>query len=301
MLKCSRTAHCGGALVPCTRNRPVVPRQLPRTASNEHTKSRQVSAGAASSATAWQAWTDALPQWKSSTLNLPAVNTADRTALAAAVKEAATKYKPKPTLIVPSLDDLPEVPKNLHKRLELVARVQLAAYLDVGLSDVPATISEYTTTDIAAACSAAGVKVKEGGKTMALVSLVVTETERQMTWSRLDGLLLHWAVSRKAPPAEKWELPPRGWKTLPDTTVDAGGAWQTSLERHPLPQPDGSQGPQPMYTMIAALPLEGPLAEGGIIFVLKSGSTGQNTKWLKDASTSKDFFLDLQSLKTMNH
>ena len=44
-----------------------------------------------------------------------------------------------------------------------------------------------------------------------------------MTWSRLEGLLLHWAVSRKAPPAEKWELPPRGWKTLPDTTVDAGG------------------------------------------------------------------------------
>lgn len=56
----------------------------------------------------------------------------------------------------------------------------------------------------------------------AMVSIVVTETERQMTWSRLEGLLLHWAVSRKAPPAEKWELPPRGWKTLPDTTVDAG-------------------------------------------------------------------------------
>lgn len=44
-----------------------------------------------------------------------------------------------------------------------------------------------------------------------------------MTWSRLEGLLLHWAVSRKPPPAEKWELPPRGWKTLPDTTLDAGG------------------------------------------------------------------------------
>lgn len=33
-------------------------------------------------------------------------------------------------LQVVSLDDLPEVPKNLHKRLELVARVQLAAYLE---------------------------------------------------------------------------------------------------------------------------------------------------------------------------
>jgi hypothetical protein len=36
-----------------------------------------------------------------------------------------------------------------------------------------------------------------------------------------------------------------------------------------------------MYTMMVNVPLEGPLAEGGLIFVLKSGSTGQNTKWLK--------------------
>jgi hypothetical protein len=36
-----------------------------------------------------------------------------------------------------------------------------------------------------------------------------------------------------------------------------------------------------MYTMMISVPLEGPLAEGGLIFVLKSGSTGQNTKWLK--------------------
>jgi len=52
------------------------------------------------------------------------------------------------------------------QRLELVARVQLAHYLDVGLSDVPASITEYTTTDIAAACSVAGVKVVKGGKKM---------------------------------------------------------------------------------------------------------------------------------------
>jgi hypothetical protein len=37
-----------------------------------------VGAAAAGTETAWQAWTDALPQWKSSTLNLPPVNTADR-------------------------------------------------------------------------------------------------------------------------------------------------------------------------------------------------------------------------------
>lgn len=252
-----------------------------------------VAAGAAASGSAWAAWESCLPQWTSSTKNQPAVNTADRSALAAAVKQAATSYKPKPTLKVPSLDDLPEVPKNLHKRLELVARVQLAHYLELGLDEVPATIEEATTTDIAAACSVAGVVVKRGGSRKAVLSLVVTETERQMTWSRLEGLLLHWAVSRKAPPAEKWELPPRGWVTLPDTTVDAGGAWQTVLEKHPLPEPDGGLGPQPMYTMLMALPLEGPLAEGGLIFVLKSGSTGQNTRWLKSAASKADFFIDL--------
>lgn len=36
-------------------------------------------------------------------------------ALAEAVKAAAVSFKPKPTLKVPDIDDLPEVPKNLHK------------------------------------------------------------------------------------------------------------------------------------------------------------------------------------------
>ncbi|WIA32608.1 hypothetical protein OEZ86_003411 [Tetradesmus obliquus] len=267
-----------------------------RTAANN--RSRQVAAGAASSP-AWQAWSDCLPQWTSSTTNLPPVNTADRTALAAAVKSAAASYKPKPTLKVPSLDELPEVPKNLHKRLELIARVQLAGFLERSLEDVPATVMEYTTTDISAALSIAGVQVKSGTSKRAVMSVVVTETESLMTWSRLEGLLLHWAVSRKGPPAERWELPPRGWKTLPESTVDAGGAWQSTLEKHPLPEPDGTLGPAPMYTMMISVPLEGPLAEGGMIFVLKSGSTGQNTKWLKDAATKSDFYLDLQKLKAV--
>lgn len=41
---------------------------------------------------------------------------------------------PSTFLQVVSLDDLPEVPKNLHKRLELVARVQLASYLETDLN-----------------------------------------------------------------------------------------------------------------------------------------------------------------------
>lgn len=60
-------------------------------------------------------------------------------------------------------------PLQLHKptptqRLELIARVQLAHYLNVGLSEITASITEYTTTDIAAACSVAGVNLVKGGK-----------------------------------------------------------------------------------------------------------------------------------------
>jgi hypothetical protein len=41
-----------------------------------------------------------------------------------------------------------------------------------------------------------------------------------MTWSRLEGLRFHWAVA--SGPKGQWELPPRGWKTLPDTTGEGG-------------------------------------------------------------------------------
>eukprot|EP00879_Flechtneria_rotunda_P013466 GHRR01014060.1.p1 GENE.GHRR01014060.1~~GHRR01014060.1.p1 ORF type:complete len:243 (+),score=71.88 GHRR01014060.1:1071-1799(+) len=207
---------------PVPRSVCTVAGSVPRSRTANRSQGRGVSAGASNSSAAWQAWTEALPQWASSTKNLPTGNAKDRSALAAAVKAAAVSYKPRPTLKVPSLDELPEVPKNLHKRLELIAEVQLAAHLEMGIEGVPATIHEYTTTDIAAALSVAGVIVKKGSSKTALLSFVVTETERQMTWSRLEGLLLHWAVSRKAPPNERWELPPRGWKTLPESTVDAG-------------------------------------------------------------------------------
>jgi hypothetical protein len=85
------------------------------------------------------------------------------------------------------------------------------------------------------------------------MSIVVTETERQMTWSRLEGLRFHWAVSSAPPPNQKWELPPRGWMTVPDTTVDAGGAWQSTFEKHPLPQPGGATAPDVMYTLLLSV------------------------------------------------
>ncbi len=46
--------------------------------------------------------------------------------------------------------------------------------------------------------------------------------------------------------------------------------------------------------MLLSVPLDGPLEKGGVIFVLRSGSTGNNTSWLKDAATQKDFFLPVQ-------
>jgi len=207
------------------------------------------------------------------------------------VSTAAKKYVPKRSLKVPHLDDLSEVPRDLHKRLELVGKVVLMEYLE----DPELTVAnfEHTTTDIAAALCGTGVVVEAKGKKTAYMSIVVTETERQMTWSRLEGLRFHWAVSSAPPPNQKWELPPRGWVTVPDTTVDAGGAWQSTFEKHPLPQPGGATAPDVMYTLILSVPLEGNMSKGGVIFVLKSGNTGQNTKWLKDAASKADFFVDV--------
>ena len=76
----------------------------------------------------------------------------------------------------------------------------------------------------------------------------------------------------------------------PPRAVDAGGAWQSTFDKHPLPQPGGGQGPESMYTMILSVPLEGPLEKGGVIFVLRAGTT----TWLKDAATKSDFFLPVQ-------
>ncbi|KIZ06204.1 hypothetical protein MNEG_1755 [Monoraphidium neglectum] len=243
-----------------------------------------------------KAWESVLPEWKSHKPEAAiASNKDDRTKLAAAVSSAAKAWKPPPSLAVPSIDDIgPDVPRNLHERLALVARLSLQEYLQDAVAQP--TVVEFTTTDVTAALSVAGVIVSDKGKRTAIASLVACETERQMTWSRLEGLRFHWAVA--SGPKGQWELPPRGWKTLPDTTVDAGGAWQSTFEKHPLPQPGGGQGPEPMYTMLLSVPLEGPLEKGGVIFVLRSGGVGQNTAWLKDASTKSDFFLPVQKFAT---
>lgn len=85
----------------------------------------------AAATTTWQAWEAVLPEWKSHKPEAanPA-NSDDRVKLAAAVSTAAKSWKPPPTLAVPSIDDIgPDVPRNLHERLALVARLQLAEYV----------------------------------------------------------------------------------------------------------------------------------------------------------------------------
>lgn len=101
--------------------------------------------GSSAADSAWKAWTDCLPQWTSSTLNKPSGNATDTSALAAAVKAAAAAYKPKPTLKVPSLDDLPEVPKNLHKRLGACCRLRFCSSTSRGNAMYQRDVQEMFT------------------------------------------------------------------------------------------------------------------------------------------------------------
>ena len=110
-----------------------VPAPCPGEAPNSACASRAPPGRAvvAATSTTWQAWEAVLPEWKSHKPEaaIPA-NANDRGKLAAAVSTAAKTWKPPPTLAVPSLDDIgPDVPRNLHERLALVARLQLGEFL----------------------------------------------------------------------------------------------------------------------------------------------------------------------------
>ncbi len=52
------------------------------------------------------------------------------------------------------------------------------------------------------------------------MAVVATETERQASWSRLEGLMLHWGCSDSA--SGSWGLPPEGWQASPNKVMDAG-------------------------------------------------------------------------------
>ena len=85
-------------------------------------------------------------------------------------------------------------------------------------------------------------------------------------------------------------MPPPGWTSTPPKSYDAGGAIQS-----PFVKEAGQGSQQSLYSVTLSLPLSGVLRSGGLAFVLKA-SDAQNTKWLKDAGTDKDFFVDLSKL-----
>ncbi len=66
------------------------------------------------------------------------------------------------------------------------------------------------------------MRAPQGSEKNAVVVFVATETERQASWSRLDGLILHWACGTEAGGA--WSMPPEGWSAVPSKTKDAGGS-----------------------------------------------------------------------------
>jgi len=179
---------------------------------------------------------------------------------------------------------------DLHEKLEAQAITMLKSV--IGLNDsqyLDASSTSTTTTDInAGICIAGCVAETESGDKVAHIAFVATETERQASWSRLEGLLLHWACVPSR--GGGWTMPPPGWTSTPPKSYDAGGAVQS-----PFVKEKGSGGNMSLYSVTLTLPLSGVLRSGGLAFVLKA-SDAQNTKWLKDASSDKDFYVDISSL-----
>lgn len=80
---------------------------------------------------------------------------------------------------------------------------------------------------------------------------------------------LHWAVAKEQ--GGRWRRVPRGWKTLPDFSIDAGGnAWETPFLRVP-PALRGDGSAQTMRLELAA---GGLRKVAGAVFVLKVGDAG---------------------------
>ncbi|DBA81104.1 TPA: COP9 signalosome complex subunit 8 [Trebouxia sp. C0005] len=129
---------------------------------------------------------------------------------------------------------------------------------------------------------------KEGDKHFAVISIVGGEAFDD---GELDETSLHWACTPKQGGA--WEGPPAGWKTEPDSSLDAGGgAYQTLLKRVAAPgypsRPDIA-----VHAVTIQVPLEGSLLTGGIAFVLKTGQQ----QWLAcraEGVLRSDFFISTQ-------
>lgn len=266
---------------------------------------RQTAVKISCAATTWDSWTGYITKHRGDSAGAKKTReeSSYSTELAAAISSSAASFKPKfstPTETHQCSDfklsrveqiNGSDLPKDLHEKLEAIGVLQLKAAL--GVDKAEAGNISFTTTDVDAAVSVSGVILQQGLDKTAVVSLVATETQREASWSRLEGLILHWACSDSAGGA--WALPPQGWKSSPDNAVDAGGAWQCTFEKQMI---GGGARNEFYYVLLLQLPLKGVLKSGGITFVLKA-TAGQNTRWLKDDSTQKDFFLDLTRLPVM--
>lgn len=255
-----------------------------------------VATHAAAGATAWQSW----DKWMATRKPVDSANTTEKKYfldIASMISKSAVGYKPKftvphephtSTFKLQHVDkiQIKELPKDLHDKLETigVATLKGATSLE-GELDYGNVC--FTTTDIDGALSVTGLTLQKGTEKNAVVVFVATETEREASWSRLDGLILHWACGTAA--GGPWSMPPEGWSAVPGKPKDAGGAWQCQFEKQTL----GDN--EKMYVLVMQLPLRGILKSGGLVFVLKA-TANQTDKWLKDADTEKDFYLDLQKL-----
>lgn len=260
-------------------------------------------------ATAWDSWTSYISKHRTDSQGKAATKaeTSINKELAAILRESASSFTSKYIKLAPgsgapaaSADfhlthigtamNVTDLPKDLHERLEVIANLQLKEALGLGAGEVDSASISFTTSDVEGALCVSGITMQEGLDKTAYVAVVATETERQASWSRLEGLMLHWGCSDSA--SGSWGLPPEGWQASPNKVMDAGGAWQCGFEKQMIAGPEGNTA---IYVVLLKLPLRGILKAGGIVFVLKA-TAGQNTRWLKDEDTKKDFFIDLTRL-----
>ncbi|KAI8474403.1 MAG: hypothetical protein J3K34DRAFT_493679 [Monoraphidium minutum] len=96
----------------------------------------------------------------------------------------------------------------------------------------------------------------------------------------MAGARLHWGSSRGE--GAKWQAPEPGWNTNPADSADAGGgAWQSAFQL--LPTPLG-----PVHALLLQLPAPDGAAMGIAAIVKAPGN-----RWLGDAATRRDFFIDM--------
>ena len=88
-----------------------------------------------------------------------------------------------------------------------------------------------------------------------------------------EDLTLHWSIADK--PGGRWKRVPRGWKTLPDFSIDAGGnAWETAFMQVPRGLRERSQDAGAEAVQTVRLEFSDLSELGGVVFVLKVGDSG---------------------------